>query len=203
MMTSDRAAAAIQSGPPSRTGPEAAAVVWLTGLSGSGKSTIAAALVARVQAVWPRVELLDGDALRAALPPAGFGRDEREAHVLRAGYLASRLEHHGVFVVCALISPYAASRDRVRRMCRRFIEVHVATPLDECERRDVKGLYARARRGDLRQFTGVDDPYEAPVRPEVTIDTRRVDADEAAAIILRQTANGMDRGGGRQTEGLG
>lgn len=160
------------------------AVVWLTGLSGSGKSTIGRALAARVSGPGARVEYLDGDTIREVFPNTGFTRAERDAHVRRVGYLASRLEHHGVFVVCALISPYGASRDEVRRLCRRFIEVHVATPLDECERRDAKGLYARARRGELSQFTGIDDPYEPPTAPEVTIDTRTAGIDEAMDRIL-------------------
>lgn len=162
----------------------APAVVWLTGLSGSGKSTIGRALAARLVESGARVEYLDGDTIRDVFPNTGFTRADREAHVMRVGFLASRLEHHGVLVICALISPYAASRDEVRGRCHRFIEVHVATPLDECERRDAKGLYARARRGEITQFTGLDDPYEPPARPEVTIDTRAVSVDEAVAHIL-------------------
>lgn len=160
------------------------AVVWLTGLSGSGKSTIARALAERVQQTGARVEYLDGDTIREAFPNTGFSRADRDAHITRVGYLASRLEHHGVLVICALISPYAASRDEVRRRCRRFIEVHVSTPLDACEARDVKGLYARARRGEITQFTGIDDPYEPPPTPEVTIDTRTVSVDNAVDRIL-------------------
>jgi adenylylsulfate kinase len=118
-------------------------------------------------------------------PNTGFSREERNAHVKRVGYLASRLEHHGVLVVCALISPYAAARLDVRNMCRRFVEVFVSTPLEECERRDVKGLYARARRGEIAQFTGVSDPYEAPSTPEVTIDTTLVRPDQAVMLIMK------------------
>jgi adenylylsulfate kinase len=164
----------------------AAAVIWLTGLSGSGKSTIGRALVDRLALAGRPVEYLDGDAIRDVFPQTGFSRDERHAHVLRVGYLASRLAHHGVTVVCALISPYEASRQGVRDLCPRFIEVHVATPLEECERRDVKGLYARARAGRLRQFTGVDDPYEAPSRPELTLDTRSMELDQAVRLILER-----------------
>ncbi len=141
------------------------AVVWFTGLSGAGKSTIAREVCARLTVAGTRIEYLDGDMLRDVLPPTGFTMAERDAHVQRVGFFASRLEHHGITVVCALISPYAASRARVRAMCRRFIEVHVATPLHECERRDVKGLYGRARRGQLVNFTGLDDPYEPPGQP--------------------------------------
>ena len=166
------------------------AVVWLTGLSGSGKSTIGQALRDRLVASGCRVEYLDGDTLREAFPNTGFSRADRDAHVKRVGYFASRLEFHGVFVVCALISPYAAARDAVRARCRRFVEVHVSTPLEECERRDVKGLYARARRGELTQFTGVDDPYEPPAAPEIAIDTRTVAIDTAVRRIVDHLALG-------------
>ena len=161
-----------------------AAVVWLTGLSGAGKSTIGAALRDRLTATGAQVEYLDGDALREAFPGTGFTREARDAHVRRVGYLASRLEHHGVIVVCALISPYEEARRFVRAQCRRFIEVHVSTPIEECERRDPKGLYARARRGELTHFTGIDDPYEAPPAPEVTIDTRVVSVAAAVDLIV-------------------
>lgn len=160
------------------------AVVWFTGLSGAGKSTIARAVSERLLALGGRVEELDGDSIRSLFPQTGFSRPEREAHVKRVGFLASRLEHHGVFVVCALISPYAESRDYVRRLCKRFIEVHVSTPLEECERRDVKGLYRRARRGEIANFTGLDQPYEPPVAPELRIDTRHVTVDEAADLVM-------------------
>jgi adenylylsulfate kinase len=164
--------------------PEAA-VVWLTGLSGSGKSTIGRALHARVEQMRSHVEYLDGDVLREVFPNTGFSRDERDAHVKRVGYLASRLEHHGVFVICALISPYASARREVRALCRRFFEVHVSTPLDECERRDVKGLYTRARRGEITQFTGIDDPYEPPLSPELTIDATNISPQEATILLLQ------------------
>jgi len=125
--------------------------------------------------------------------PTGFSREERDAHVKRTGFLASRLEHHGVTVVCALISPYAAARKHARGLSQRFIEVHVATPLAECERRDVKGLYARARRGEITQFTGIDDPYEPPQAPELVIDTTLVTVDEAVARVL-DTWSAVSRG---------
>ncbi|HSE94704.1 MAG TPA: adenylyl-sulfate kinase [Methylomirabilota bacterium] len=165
-------------------------MVWLTGLSGSGKSTIAAALVHRLLALGVPVERLDGDEIRGLFPSTGFSRVERDAHVRRVGFLASRLEKHGVFVVASLVSPYADSRAFVRRLCRRFVEVYVATPLEECERRDAKGLYARARRGEIAQFTGIDDPYEPPARPELTIDTRGVSVDEACMLILDRLREG-------------
>lgn len=159
-------------------------VLWFTGLSGAGKSTIARAVFQELERRNVAAEYLDGDAIRDLLPGSGFTRAERDAHVKRVGFLASRLEHHGVCVVCALISPYRDTRDALRRQCRRFIEVYVATPLEECEGRDVKGLYARARRGEIRNFTGLDDPYEPPVSPEITIDTRTTPVDESVRRIL-------------------
>jgi adenylyl-sulfate kinase len=160
-----------------------AAVLWFTGLSGSGKSTIATAVARALEARGVRTEYLDGDILRE-MAPAGFSRGERDAHVKRTGFLASRLEHHGVTVVCALISPFADAPDHVRRLCRRFIEIYVSTPIEECERRDVKGLYARARRGEITQFTGIDDPYEPPISPELVVDTTKVSVDEAVVRVL-------------------
>ena len=165
------------------------AVVWLTGLPSAGKSTIAERLAADLRERGVPVEHLDGDAIRE-LFPTGFTRSERESHVRRFGYFASRLEHHGVVVVASFVSPYADSRGFVRRLCRNFVEVHVATPVEECERRDVKGLYARARRGEITRFTGIDDPYEPPVNPEVTIDTRKVSVREASRRILEKLEGG-------------
>lgn len=162
------------------------AVIWLTGLSGSGKSTISDYLVGQLEAKGLRVEPLDGDKVREIFPATGFSRADRDAHIKRIGFVASRLEHHGVFVVASFVSPYAESRDFVRSLCKRFIEVHVDTPLDVCEARDPKGLYKRVRRGEIKQFTGVDDPYEAPVNPELRIDTTRMSVAEAADVILER-----------------
>jgi adenylylsulfate kinase len=166
------------------------AVVWLTGLSGSGKSAIAGELARRLVALGLPVEPLDGDEIRELFPSTGFTRADRDAHVRRVGFLASKLEKHGIFVVASLVSPYAESRAFARRLCRRFVEVYVATPLEECERRDAKGLYARARRGEIAQFTGIDDPYEPPAQPELTIDTRAVSVDEACRLILGRLGEG-------------
>jgi adenylylsulfate kinase len=160
------------------------AVVWLTGLSGSGKSTLGAALATRLKESGVAVEYIDGDAIREVFPNTGFSRAERDANVKVVGYLAGRLEAHGVTVVCALISPYAEARAEVRGRCRTFIEVHVSTPIEECERRDVKGLYARARRGEISQFTGIDDPYEPPLSPALTIDTTQIGVEEAVARMM-------------------
>ena len=161
-----------------------ACVVWLTGLPGSGKTTIAERVSQELRRRGHRVEILDGDAMRSVFPQTGFSRMERDAHVKRAGYLASRLEFHGVIVVASFVSPYREARAAVRALCRTFVEVYVATPLDECERRDVKGMYAKARRGEIQQFTGVSDPYEAPVSPELVIDTRDLTVEEAARRVL-------------------
>lgn len=166
-------------------------VLWLTGLSGAGKTTLGEAIAARLESRGLRVERLDGDTIRDLFPSTGFSRAERDGHVRRVGYLASRLERNGVVVVASLISPYRDARDFVRGLCREFVEVHVATPLAECERRDPKGLYARARRGEIAEFTGVSAPYEAPERAEVTIDTTGRTIEDAAGEILRE----LDRRG--------
>jgi adenylylsulfate kinase len=162
----------------------AAPVLWFTGLSGSGKSTIAARVHAELERRGVDVEYIDGDALREVFPNTGFTRAEREEHLRRTGYMASRLAVHGVAVVASLVSPYRESRDFIRKLCREFVEIYVATPLEECERRDVKGLYARARRGELRNFTGIDDPYEPPESPELTLDTRALSVEQCVAKVL-------------------
>jgi adenylylsulfate kinase len=158
--------------------------LWFTGLSGSGKSTIATRVHEALVRQGVEVEYIDGDALREVFPSTGFTRAEREEHLRRTGYMASRLAAHAVTVVASFVSPYRESRDFIRRLCPRFVEIYVATPLEECERRDVKGLYARARRGEIRNFTGIDDPYEAPERPELTLDTRALSVDQAVAAVL-------------------
>jgi adenylylsulfate kinase len=170
------------------------AVIWLTGLSGAGKSTLARWVFEQLRDRGWRVELLDGDAVRDVFPQTGFSKAERDAHVRRVGFLASRLEHHGVTVVASLISPYRESRAFVRGLCRRFVEVHVATPLDVCERRDAKGLYARARNGAITSFTGIDDPYEVPRHPDVIVDTSHATVEEAGRRILEA----VDRGRGEE-----
>lgn len=162
----------------------AAQVLWFTGLSGSGKSTIATRVQAELERRGVPVEYLDGDALRGVFPSTGFTRAEREEHLRRTGYMASRLAAHGVTVVASFVSPYRESRDFIRRLCPGFVEIYVATPLEECERRDVKGLYARARRGEIRNFTGLDDPYEAPEHPELTLDTSALTVEESVARVL-------------------
>jgi adenylylsulfate kinase len=162
-------------------------VLWFTGLSGSGKSTIATRVHEELMRRGAEVEYIDGDALRDVFPNTGFTRAEREEHLRRTGYMAGRLAAHGVTVVASFVSPYRESREFIRRLCRDFIEIYVSTPLEECERRDVKGLYARARRGEIRNFTGIDDPYEPPDHPELTLDTRALSVDECVARVLERS----------------
>ena len=171
--------------PGSRTNA-AAPVLWFTGLSGSGKSTIAVRVHEELLRRGVDVEYIDGDALREVFPNTGFTRAEREDHLRRTGYMASRLAAHGVTVVASLVSPYRASRELIRTLCREFVEIYVATPLEECERRDVKGLYARARRGEIKNFTGIDDPYEPPEHPELTLDTRALSVEQCVALVLER-----------------
>lgn len=159
------------------------ACVWFTGLSGSGKSTTAQALAAAL----PRpVTMLDGDVVRTHLSQGlGFSRADRDTNIRRIGFVAAEVVRHGGLAICAAISPYRATRAEVRAMMPEglFVEVHMDTPLDVCESRDVKGLYARARRGDLVGFTGVDDPYEPPEAPELRLDTVGATAEQNAARI--------------------
>ena len=162
----------------------APAVVWLTGFSGSGKSTIADWSTRELASRGLKVERLDGDTIRDTFPNTGFSKAERDAHIKRVGYLASKLEQHGVFVVASFVSPYRESRDFVRSLCKNFVEVHVATPLAVCEQRDVKGLYAKARRGEIQSFTGIDDPFEPPLRAELVIDAATVSIEQAGKLIV-------------------
>ncbi len=161
-------------------------VVWFTGLSGSGKSTISTQVTAELIKRGHKVEHLDGDSVRTIFPATGFTRPDRDSHVRRVGFLASRLESHGVIVVASFVSPYKDSRDAVRAMCGSFIEVFVDTPLEVCEQRDVKGLYAKARSGEIANFTGISDPYEAPVRAEVVIDTTKMSVEESVAKVVAE-----------------
>jgi sulfate adenylyltransferase len=167
--------------------------VFFTGLSGAGKSTIANALMAKLMQIGGRpLSLLDGDQVRKHLSSElGFSKEHRNLNILRIGYVASEITKNGGIAICAPIAPYAATRREVRDMIEAsgaFIEVHIATPLAECERRDRKGLYKLAREGKLKQFTGIDDPYEAPEAPEVAIDTLGLTPDGAADLILAKIA---------------
>ena len=159
------------------------AVIWFTGLSGSGKSAIAEELYRRMKSDGMRVEHLDGDNIRNLFSKIGFTKEERDQHIKRVGRLASGLERGGVYVIATFISPYEETRRFVRALCKNFIEVYVSTPIEECERRDVKGLYAKARRNEIEYFTGVSDPYEIPSNPELIINTCNVSVDKACNII--------------------
>jgi sulfate adenylyltransferase len=160
--------------------------VWLTGFSSAGKSTIAQLLVTRLEARGRTVTLLDGDVVRTHLSRGlGFSKEERDTNIRRIGFVASEIVRHGGIAIVAAVSPYEATRNEVRDMIGgdRFVLVHVATPLEICERRDVKGLYAKSRRGEIKGLTGIDDPYEAPAAPDVTLTTTDCDADTCAARI--------------------
>ncbi|MDQ1486520.1 MAG: adenylylsulfate kinase [Actinomycetota bacterium] len=165
------------------------ATVWLTGLPSAGKTTIARALAVRLRAAGQRVEVLDGDDLRTHLTAGlGFSREDRDTNVRRIGFVARLLARNGVSVLVPVIAPYAAARAEIRQEHETdgvaFVEVHVATPLDVCADRDVKGLYARQRAGEVSGLTGVDDPYEIPQRPELRLDTQGVSVDEAAETVF-------------------
>ncbi|MCC6616005.1 MAG: bifunctional sulfate adenylyltransferase/adenylylsulfate kinase [Anaerolineae bacterium] len=161
--------------------------VWFTGLSGAGKSTTAEILTALLMEHGRQVTVLDGDVVRTNLSKGlGFSKEDRDANILRIGFVAAEIVRHGGAVICAAISPYRATRDAVRAMVGgdQFCEVFVDTPLDVCEARDSKGMYAKARRGEITGFTGIDDPYEAPLAPELTLDTVAEDAEDNASRIL-------------------
>ncbi len=165
-------------------------VIWLSGLSGAGKSTIATALARRLDDAALPVEVLDGDDVRRVLSSGlGFTREDRDTNVLRIGFVAQLLARNGVAVIVAAISPYAATREKVRAWFDEFIEVHVDCSLDELVRRDTKGLYRRALAGALEHFTGISDPYEAPAQPDVRVDTEHWTVDEcvdAVAAVLQR-----------------
>lgn len=162
--------------------------VWFTGLPSAGKSTIARALEKRLLDDGRRVEVLDGDALRAHLTKdLGFSREDREENVRRIGYVASLLARNGVVVLCPVIAPYRSIRDEVRALHHdsSYAEVYVSTPVETCSDRDVKGLYAKQRAGELSGLTGVDDPYEPPLDPEVTVPTHTQSLDESVETVWR------------------
>jgi adenylylsulfate kinase len=170
-------------GVPAPTG--VARAVWLTGLPSAGKTTVARALVARLRSEGRSAELLDGDELRAQLGrELGFSRADREENVRRIGVVADLLSRNGVIAACSVISPYRSIRDELRAgLGERFLEVWVSTPVDVCAQRDAKGLYARHRAGQLTGLTGVDDPYEAPLRPDVVLPTHVLGVDEAVDVL--------------------
>lgn len=163
---------------------------FFTGFSGAGKSTLARALAARLANVGREVTLLDGDLVRRHLSSElTFSKEHRDLNIRRIGYVASEIVRHGGIAICAPIAPYRITRAAVRDMIEAvgsFLEIHVATPLEVCQQRDPKGLYAKANAGLIKQFTGIDDPYEAPEHPEIRIDTSQINVPDATAIILAE-----------------
>ena len=160
--------------------------IWLTGLSGAGKSTIAHRLEAELKATGKNVEILDGDVVRTNLSKGlGFSKENRDTNIRRIGFVSHLLSRNGVASIVAAISPYQDIRNEVREIIGDFVEVHVHASLDELVKRDVKGLYEKALRGEIANITGVSDPYEAPVMPEVHVDTEAESVDESVAKIMR------------------
>jgi adenylylsulfate kinase len=173
----------------------AGATLWLTGLPSAGKTTLAAALAERLSG--QRVELLDGDEVREFLSKGlGFSRQDRDTNVLRIGWVAATLAKHGVLVLASVISPFAATREKVAALHAEkgadFLEVHVATPVEVCSSRDVKGLYAKQRAGELSGLTGVDAPYEPPTAPAAVVPTHEQSVDESVdQLVALLTARGL------------
>ena len=161
--------------------------IWFTGLSGSGKTTTAEILTSLLMERGRQVTVLDGDVVRTHLSKGlGFSKEDRDTNILRIGFVASEIVRHNGIAICAAVSPYRAARNENRKMVGdgRFIEIFVDTPIEVCEQRDTKGMYARARRGEIKGFTGVDDPYEPPVNPEITLDTVNFTPEENARKIM-------------------
>jgi adenylylsulfate kinase len=161
--------------------------IWLTGLPSSGKTSIARELLPLLRAEGWYVDLLDGDEVRRGLSAdLGFDRRSREVHAGRVTFVAKLLARNGAIPIVALISPYRTSRAHAREEIGRFVEVYVNTPVEECERRDVKGLYKKARAGEIKEMTGVDDPYEPPESPDIVVDTLLYSPAESAKFIRRE-----------------
>jgi len=158
--------------------------LWLTGLSGAGKSTVGSIIEGRLRGLGARVEVLDGDVVRTHLSKGlGFSKEDRDTNIRRIGFVCQLLSRNGVIAIGAAISPYRETRDWVRSQVEHFVEVYVSCPLDTLVERDVKGLYKQALAGEIKEFTGVSDPYEPPLQPEVTIYTDRETPDQSADKI--------------------
>lgn len=159
--------------------------VWFTGLSSAGKSTLSRAVFERLHKEGREAEILDGDVIRRELcKDLGFSKQDRDENIRRIGFVADLLCRHGVIVLVSAISPYRAIRDEIRARIGRFMEVYVNAPLAVCEQRDIKGLYSRARSGELQHFTGIDDPYEPPLRPELVCHTDRETVEQSVEKVL-------------------
>jgi adenylylsulfate kinase len=160
-------------------------VIWFTGLSGSGKTTIAHVVEEKLLDAGVPVEILDGDVVRENLSKGlGFSEEDRNTNIRRIAFVAHLLQRNGVFVITAAISPYKAIRDEARAMIKDFVEVYADAPLEVCEERDVKGLYKKARAGEIKGFTGIDDPYEAPDNAEVVAKTGEQSVEESAQQVI-------------------
>ncbi len=160
--------------------------IWFTGLSGAGKTTIRMAVEEKLRANGLKVEVLDGDIVRENLTKGlGFSKEDRDENIRRIGFVAHLLTRNGVIVLVSAISPYRDIRQQVREQIGDFVEVFVNAPLEVCESRDVKGLYRKARAGEIKQFTGIDDPYEPPLNPEVECRTDQETLDESVAKVMQ------------------
>ena len=159
--------------------------IWFTGLSGSGKSTLSEVIEQRMKALGRNVEVLDGDIVRTHLSKGlGFSREDRDTNIKRIGFVCNLLTRNGVICISAAIAPYRDARDWARKEIGNFVEVYVRCPLDVCRQRDVKGLYKLVDEGKLKNFTGVDDPYEEPLHPELIVETDNETVDESVARIF-------------------
>lgn len=167
--------------------PARGVTIWFTGLPSSGKSTIARILERQFRQSGIKCELLDGDVVRTNLSKGlGFSREDRDTNIKRIGFVAHLLTRNEVIAVCSAISPYREVRDYNRRMIGNFVEVYVKCSVEECEKRDVKGLFKKARAGEITGFTGVDDPYEEPLNPEVICDTQKETPEESAGNVIKK-----------------
>jgi adenylylsulfate kinase len=160
-------------------------VIWFTGLPASGKTTLADGLSAILRQRDLEIERLDGDQIRLIFPQTEFTKEARNEHIRRIGFLASRLEARDIIVVASFVSPYCEARDFVRELCHHFIEIHLDTPLEICIQRDPKGLYKQALQGQLKNMTGIHDPYEPPLNPEIKIDTSIMSVQESLEKIVK------------------
>jgi len=168
---------------PSPNPQQKGVTVWFTGLSGAGKTTLARAVYKELKKRGHKVELLDGDVIRQYLSKGlGFSKEDRDENIRRIGFVADLLTRNGVIVLVAAISPYRATREEVRQKIGDFVEVYVNAPLEVCEQRDVKGLYKKARAGEIKNFTGISDPYEPPINPEIECKT---DVESIATCVRR------------------
>jgi adenylylsulfate kinase len=161
-------------------------IIWITGLPASGKTALALRLVEILKENNFKVEHLDGDEVRKVLPGTGYSREERDLHIKHMGLLASRLESHDIFVVASFVSPFRPAREFVRQLSRRFFEIYMQTPLEVCMSRDPKGLYKKAKRGEILNFTGVDGPYETPIEPELTLDSSVLSIEDEVNLVLKR-----------------